>query len=212
MQEVFNKKIDNIVEDLEGVAKSTDDFLVYGKNKTEHDSRLRELLNRFRENNVTLNKEKCKFSVAKVDFIGYEVDKHGLKPLNSRISALLDYPIAKNITEWRLFLGMANQLSKYSTAAELLRDLLSTKNDWKWAEEHTSAINKIKEVLSSPLVLAHFDIKKRTMLRCDGSKLNGISVVSKQQQENGDWKPVACVPRFLSDTLRKIMIQLKLKC
>ena len=203
MQEIFNKKMDNIVEDLEGVAKSTDDFLVYGKNKAEHDSRLRRLLSRFRENNVTLNKEKCKFSVAKVDFIGHEVDKDGLKPLSSRVSAILDYPISKSITELRRFLGMANQLSKYSTelatAAEPLRDLLSAKNDWKWTEVHTSAINKVKEVLSSPLVLAHFDIKKPTMLRSDGSKLNGISVVLKQQQENGDWKPVACASRFLSD-------------
>ena len=203
MQEIFNKKMDNIVEDLEGVAKSTDDFLVYGKNKAEHDSRLRKLLSRFRENNVTLNKEKCKFSVAKVDFIGHEVDKDGLKPLSSRVSAILDYPIPKSITELRRFLGMANQLSKYSTelatAAEPLRDLLSAKNDWKWTEVHTSAINKVKEVLSSSLVLAHFDIKKPTMLRSDGSKLNGISVVLKQQQENGDWKPVACASRFLSD-------------
>ena len=57
MQEAFNiKKMDNIVEDLEGVAKTTDDFLFCGKNQTEHDSRLRKLLDRFRENNVTLNK------------------------------------------------------------------------------------------------------------------------------------------------------------
>ena len=100
MQEIFNNRMDNIVEDLEGVAKSTDDFLVYGKNKFEHDSRFRKLLNRFRENNVTLDKEKCKFSTVKVDFIGYEVDKDGLKPLNSRISAILDSnPIPKNIIE-----------------------------------------------------------------------------------------------------------------
>ena len=108
MQEIFSKKMDNIVEDLEGVARSTDDFLVYGKIQAEHDSRSRKLLNRFRENNVTLNEEKCKFSVAKVDFIGHQVDKDGLKPLNSRISAILDYPSPKNITELRQFLGMAN--------------------------------------------------------------------------------------------------------
>ena len=79
--------------------------------------------------------------------------------------------------------------------------MLSTKNDLKWTEVHTSAINKVKEMLSSQLVLAHFDIKKPTMLRCDGSKLNGISVVLKQQQKNGDWKYVACASRLvLSDT------------
>ena len=87
--------MDNIVEDSEGVAQSTDDFLVYGKNQTEHNFRLRKLLNRFRENNVTLNKEKSKFSVAEADFIGHQVDKDGLKPLNSRISAILDYLIPR---------------------------------------------------------------------------------------------------------------------
>ena len=64
------------------------------------------------KHNVTLNKEKCKFRVAKVDFIGHEVDKDGLKPLSSRLSGILYYPIPKNITELRRFLGMANQLSK----------------------------------------------------------------------------------------------------
>ena len=100
--------------------------------------------------------------MAKVDFIGHEVDKDGLKPLSSRIPAVLDYPILKNITELRWFLEMTNQLSKYSTElstiAEPLKDLLSTKNDWKCTEVHTSAINKVKEVLSNPLILAHFDI------------------------------------------------------
>ena len=142
--------------------------------------------------------------MAEADFVGHQVNKDGLKPLNSRISAILDYPIPKNITELRRFLGMANQLSEYSTelaaAAEPLRDLLSTKNGWKWTEVHTNAITKVKEVLSGPLVLAHFDINKPTMLRCDGSKLNGISIVLKQQQKNGDWKHVACASRFLSDT------------
>ena len=38
------------------------------------------------------------------------------------------------------------------------------------------------------------------MLRCDGSKLNGVSVVLKQRQKNGDRKHVACASRFLSDT------------
>ena len=57
-----------------------------------------------------LIKGKCKFSVAEVDFICHQVDKDGLKPLNSRISAVLDYPIPKNITGLRQFLGMSNQL------------------------------------------------------------------------------------------------------
>ena len=46
MQEIFNKRMDSII-DLQGVAKSSDDFLVYGKTMEEHDSRLNQLLQRF---------------------------------------------------------------------------------------------------------------------------------------------------------------------
>ena len=36
MQEIFNKRLDQIIEGLKGVAKSTDDFLVHGRNEAEH--------------------------------------------------------------------------------------------------------------------------------------------------------------------------------
>ena len=112
MQEVFNKKMDNIVEDLEGVARSTGDFLVHGKNQTEHDSRLRKLLNRFRENNVTLSKEKYKFSVAKVDFIGHQVDKDGLNPFKFQDFCNFRLSQSKEHHRVEAVFGMANQLSK----------------------------------------------------------------------------------------------------
>ena len=40
MQEIFKKRMDSIIDGLPGVAKNTDDFLVYGKTVKEHDSRL----------------------------------------------------------------------------------------------------------------------------------------------------------------------------
>ena len=58
MQEIFNKRIDYIIEGLPGISKSTDDFLVCGKNKEEHDQRLNDLLTKLKDNNITLNKEK----------------------------------------------------------------------------------------------------------------------------------------------------------
>ncbi len=200
MQEIFNKKLDFIIEGLEGVVKSTDDFLVFGKDKAEHDARLRNLLERFKASHVTLNKEKCEFSKSEVEFIGHKVSEEGVKPLSSRIQAISEFKTPTNVTELRRFLGMANQLSKYSTeladAASPLRDLLSTKNDWVWETVHAKAFEKVKNVLAQPPVLAHFSPEKPTKIRTDGSKLNGIAVILLQQQE-GVWKPVACASRFL---------------
>lgn len=51
-----------------------DDILVYGKTREEHDSRLHQILQYLQESNLTHNKEKCKFSVNKVSFLGQNVD------------------------------------------------------------------------------------------------------------------------------------------
>ena len=46
MQEIFNKKLDKIIMGLPRVVKSTDDFVVTGKDMAEHDECLRGLLTR----------------------------------------------------------------------------------------------------------------------------------------------------------------------
>ena len=78
MQELFSKKIDSIIDGLDGVVKSTDDFLVFGKDKAEHDKRLQTLLERLKANHVTLNKEKCEFNKSEVEFIGHRVSDNGV--------------------------------------------------------------------------------------------------------------------------------------
>lgn len=80
MQEIFNKRIDSIIDGLPGVAKSTDDFLAYAKTEAEHDNRLVQLLKRFEENRVTLNKAKCIFKTKQVEFLGHSISSEGIKP------------------------------------------------------------------------------------------------------------------------------------
>lgn len=80
--------------------------------------------------------------------------------------------------------------------AEPLRDLLSVKISWLWTPNHQQAFEAVKDILSSPPVLAHYDTLKETKLRTDGSKLNGISAILYRKGEDG-WKPIDCASRFL---------------
>ena len=206
MPEIFNREMDRIIEGLEGVAKSMDDFLIYGKTKEEHDERLRKFLQRLKEHGVTLNLEKCQFQTDTVEFLGFQITPEGVKPLNKKVEAIIKFPSPKNIIELRRFLGMAQQMSRFcpklSEKAEPLRDLLSTKNDFLWTEEHERTFQNVKEILSSPKTLALYDVRRRTKVRTDGSKLNGISVIIYQQDDNEQWKPVDCASRFLSQAER----------
>ena len=69
--EIFQNRIRKSVEGLEGVLNISDDLLVYGNSQEEHDMRLRAVLERLREKNLTLNREKCRFNKTRVEFYGH---------------------------------------------------------------------------------------------------------------------------------------------
>ena len=124
-----------------------DDFLIYASNIEEHDKRLRQFLNTLQENGVTLNADKCQFAQVKVEFLGHTISAAGIQPVRRKLDALTKFRPPENITE-RRFMGMAQQLSKFSTslaqAAQPLRDLLSTKNSWLWTPNRQLGFDEIK--------------------------------------------------------------------
>ena len=105
------------------------------------------------------------------------------------------------------FLAMAQQLARFSPKladiSEPLRELLSTKNGWLSTEIHDQAVNEVKDVRSSPAVLAVYDVNKRTKIRTDGSKLNGIAVVV-WQRDGEIRKPLDCASKGLTPAENKI--------
>ena len=55
--------------------------------------------------------------------------------------------VLSNVSELRQFLGIVNQLSKFSLKlaekSKSLKELLSTKTEWKWGESQTVAFNEM---------------------------------------------------------------------
>ena len=168
MPEIFNMKMDEIIEELDGVVKSMDDFLIYGKGPKEHHVRLRRFLYRLKLNSITLNLEKCVFKLDRVEFLGCFISPKGVKPLNEKVEAIKNFPQLSSITELGRFLCMAQQLSrlypKLLKKEEPFRGLLSAKNEFLRTGEHTKTFEKIKSVLLSPATLALYDIEKKTKM------------------------------------------------
>ena len=126
--------MDTVIEGLTGIAKSTDDFLIYGKSKEILRQRTRKLFQRFVEYGVTINLKKSEFEKTEMDFLGHHVTKQGILPLAEKMAAIRDFPQPENLKELRRFMGMANQMAKFSPdlseASAPLRSLLSSKNQW----------------------------------------------------------------------------------
>ena len=91
-----------------------DDILVHGKTQEEYDRRLVAILKKLEEAGITLNENKCEFSKSAVKFLGQIVDRFGVKPNSNKIAAIVNLRKPTCVSEIRRFLGMTNQLSKFS--------------------------------------------------------------------------------------------------
>ncbi len=61
---------------------------------------------------MTLNK--CVFGESRVKFLGHIIDADGIRTDPDKMAAIKDMSPPTTVTEVRRFLGMANQLSKFS--------------------------------------------------------------------------------------------------
>ena len=203
MQEIFGKKMDVVIEGLKGVAKSTDDFLIYAKTLEILRERSRKLFERFVKYGVTINIKKCEFEKKKMEFLGHQVSEQGILPLTAKMEAIKNFPQPVNIKQLRRFMGMANQMAKFNPdlaeASAPLRSLLSSTSQWLWTAEHTKALNDVKDVIMSPKTLKLYDVSRPTKVRVDGSRLNGISAIL-YQKHGEHWHPVTCASRYLTQT------------
>ena len=204
--EHFQRRMSNIVEDLEGVVCMVDDILVFAKTQEDHDRCLRAVLNRIKDAGLTLNKDKCVFNQRSVKFLGQVIDEQGIRPDPDKVSAVLKMKPPSTTTEVRRFLGMANQLTKFSPhladKMKPLRELLSTRNAFVWGADQDMAFRAIKQALSSGEMLARYDTNLETSLSADASSY-GLGAVLRQKQPGGEWHPTAYISRAMSKAEEK---------
>ena len=203
--EVFQRQMNDILSGLPGVLCHIDDILVFGTTPAEHDSRLQAVLERIKSAGITLNPDKCQFSQTQITFLGHVIDHHGISPDPQKTSAILAMKSPSSVTELRRFMGMVNQMSKFSPTiahfSKPLRELLSTKNSWTWEASQAESFKKLKEEISSPRVLALYDPAAKTKVSADASAYGLGAVLLQQQQESQDqWRPIAFASRALSET------------
>ena len=119
------------LENLEGIAVIADDILVYGNGETleearvNHKDNLRTVLERCRQQNIKINKEKLKLRRTELKYLGRVITGKGIKPDDDKVSAVKHMKSPKDKTELKRFLGMISYLSKFlpsmSTTTECLR-------------------------------------------------------------------------------------------
>ena len=90
--------------------------------------------------------------------------------------------------EVRTFLGMVNQLSKFSEhladKTKCSKELICKGNQWKWGTEQHEAFEQVKADLTRVPVLALYDPNKKTKIEVDASSYGLGRVFLQLQPDN----------------------------
>ena len=127
--EVFQKKMTELLSGLKGVDVIMDDVLVYGHDRSEHDSNLETMLDRIEQSGLELNKERqCVFSQSKTEYFGHIVSEKGISPNPKKVEAVTRLEPPKDKKELQRVIGLVNYLGRFvenlSTIISPLTDLL----------------------------------------------------------------------------------------
>ena len=202
--EIFQKRVNQALEGLEGILNITDDILVYGVGDNEnearidHDRKLEALLNRCRERGVVLNKNKLKLHINEKSFMGHIFSKEGLKIDPDKVKAVLEMPRPEDVEGVQRLNDFVNYLAKFlprlADQMEPIRRLTRQHTEFEWAEEQEKALQAVKRLVTTAPVLSYYDPKAELELQCDASK-KGLGAALLQRG-----KPIAYASRTLTET------------
>lgn len=160
---VFQRLIDEVIgPDLDCFVKRyLDDLLIATETYEQHVDILSRVLDRLRDANLQVNWDKSDFLAARVEYLGYIVDSDGTRINPAKTSAIVDYPRPHNVKQLRRILGMIAWFKRfipnYSKELQPMTKLLKKGQRWTWGPEQDEALQKLKEILTSPPVLARPD-------------------------------------------------------
>ena len=101
------------------------------------------------------------FNQCSVKFLGHIIDGTGIRADPDKVSAVKNMDAPQCVADVRRFVGMINQLGKFSPRiseiSQPLREPLGSKRTWIWGPCQEQAFCKLKDELVKPTVLALFN-------------------------------------------------------
>ena len=120
------------------------------------------VLEHFKQYGVIIKPSKCVLGITTLEFLGHQVNSEGIKPLEEKVKAILDFPLPLTHQKLRQFLGLINFYHHFvRSCAKIvlpLHKLLTTtasaeSTTLQWNEEAKTAFENIKTALADATLL-----------------------------------------------------------
>ncbi|XP_038982115.1 uncharacterized protein LOC120110620 [Phoenix dactylifera] len=171
-----------------------DDILVYSKSKEEHMKHLDQVLSILEEHNFYIKPSKCAFMQEELEYLGHIVSGQGVMVDPRKIEAMTDWPLPKDISALRGFLGLTGYYRRfvrdYGLIAKPLTNMLK-KDGFEWTPTAKQAFEELKRAMTQTPVLALPNFSQPFEVYMDASN-EGIGAVLAQNK-----RPLAYISKAL---------------
>jgi hypothetical protein len=159
------------------------------------------------ENKLFLKPKKCEFERAEIECLGVIILHNSMKMDPVKIVGIMEWPEPKNLKQTQAFLGFVNFYRRFVRGySEIAKPLtkLTGKMGWSWGAEPKEAFQKLKNRIAEDVVLALPTDEGKFQLEADASERATRAVL--EQEQEGEWHPVAFQSHGLNDTERNYKI------
>ena len=172
-----------------------DDIIVFSKDSDSHQEHLAMVLGKLAEAGLRTQMEKCEFGMARLEFLGHIVSAQGIQMDPGKIKAMTEWPVPKNSTEVKGFLGLLNYYRRFIKhfarialpLTELTRE--EAKLSFTWTSQAQHAFETLKQKMVTGPVLQMPDLAKPFRVFTDACLFAAGGTL--EQKHGKHWKPVA---------------------
>ena len=201
---IFQQTMDKVLQGLKGVVCRVDDILITGRTDEEHLDRLEDVVNRLAKANFRCNLKKSKFLREEVKYLGYLINRVGIRPCQEKVGTLKEASYPDNLNQLISFLGAVNYYGRFirnlSTIVEPL-NRLRRGVPWEFGMTEKAAFDQLKEALTSSAVLVPYNPRLPVKIDTDASA-TGIGAVISHIMEDGSERPIEMASRTLTTAER----------
>ena len=171
--QTFQRFMDQVLCGLPFAYDYIDDILVASATEKEHREHLREVCHRLETNGIVItNPKKCVLGVASLEFLGHQVDRQGIRPLEEKVNVIRQFPQPTSQRKLCQFLGLVNSYHRFIPGCTCILQPLhllltgSTKSDRAlvWTPTAEAAFKEVKDALSNATLLVHPQSDARTCI------------------------------------------------
>ena len=150
-----------------------DDTLIFSRNWKEHVKHVRLVFETLQKHQLYCKPSECLFGATETLYLGHCITGSTIAPDRKKLQAVENWPVPRNLSQVRSFLGFANYFRRfvchYAELAKPLDQINGRHSVFSWNEERQQAFEDIKSALITAPVLHLADVSKPFGIHTDAS-------------------------------------------